>query len=145
MRIVSFLAATAIWVIGQVPASAAVAQRPIVTAAQVDGTWRSKHGEFKIWALGKRRLRVEFSGTYEYGSPYGPMANTGEGTGIAVIDGDTAAFKPDGADDECRIVLKFAEDSLIVDQDGICGFGHNVSATGTYRKVSGRKPKFDMD
>ena len=126
MRSISFLAAIAVLAIGQMPTSTAVAQRPIVTAAHVGGTWRSKHGEFKVWALGKRRLRVEFSGIYEYRSLYGPMANTGEGTGIAVIEGDTAAFKPDGADDECRIALKFAEDSLIVDQDGICGFGHNV-------------------
>src|SRR5258708_364815 len=35
-----------------------------VTAAQVNGTWQSKHGEFKIWALGHQRLQVEFSGVY---------------------------------------------------------------------------------
>mgnify|MGYP003590163601 CR=1 FL=1 len=145
MKIAFFLVAMLVSVIGQVlvPASIAVAQQTIVTAAQVNGTWRSKYGEFKIWALGKQRLRVEFSGTYEYRSPYGPMANIGEGSGIAFIEGNTAAFKPDGVDDECKIVLRFTENSLIADQDGICGFGHNVSAAGTYRKISGRKPKFE--
>jgi hypothetical protein len=27
-----------------------------VTAAQVNGTWKTKGGEFRIWALGKQRL-----------------------------------------------------------------------------------------
>src|SRR5882724_2869963 len=36
-----------------------------VTAAQVNGTWKTEGGEFKIWALGKQRLQVEFSGVYE--------------------------------------------------------------------------------
>ena len=73
------------------------------------------------------------------------MANVGEWAGIAVIESDTAVFKPDGTEGECRIMLRFAEDRLVVDQDGICGFGHNVSVAGTYRKISSRKPKFDMD
>jgi hypothetical protein len=115
----------------------------VVTAAQVNGTWRSKYGTFKVWALGHQKLRVEFSGSYEYQSPQGPMANTGEGSGIALIDGETAIFKPEGAEDECKITMRFTGAKLIVSQEGICGFGHNVSAAGTYRKVSSRKPKFN--
>ena len=49
-----------------------------VTAAQVNGTWKTKSGEFKVWALGKQRLQVEFSGVYEYKTSQGPMANEGE-------------------------------------------------------------------
>jgi hypothetical protein len=116
-----------------------------VTAAQVNGTWKTKGGEFKIWALGKQRLQVEFSGVYEYKTPQGPMANEGEGSGIATIEGDTAIFKPEGAEEECRITLKFTGGKLVVTQTGICGFGHNVSAEGTYRKVSSKKPKFESD
>ena len=37
-----------------------------VTAAQVNGTWKTKGGEFKIWALGNQRLQVESSGVYEF-------------------------------------------------------------------------------
>jgi hypothetical protein len=77
------------------------------------GTWKSKFGEFKIWALGKQRLQVEFSGVYEYKSAYGPTANTGEGSGLATIEGDTAIFKPEGAEEECRITLKFTGSKLI--------------------------------
>ena len=45
-----------------------------VTAAQVNGTWKTKGAEFKIWALGKQHIQVEFSGVYEYKTPKGPMA-----------------------------------------------------------------------
>ena len=116
-----------------------------VTAAQVNGTWKTKGGEFKIWALGKQRLQVEFSGVYEYKTPQGPSANEGEGSGIATIEGDTAVFKPEGAEEECRITLKFSGSKLVVTQTGICGFGHNVSAEGTYKKISSKKPKFESE
>jgi len=100
------------------------------------------YNEFKIWALGHQKLRVEFSGVYEYSSPQGPSANTGEGSGIAHIEGDTATFKPDDSEDECAITMKFTAGRLKVSQVGICGFGHNVTADGDYRRVSRSKPKF---
>ena len=117
----------------------------IVTASQVNGTWRLRNNTFKVWALGNQKLKVEFSGTYEYKVSGEMMANTGTGDGIAHIEGDTAIFKPDVSDAECKITMKFAKGKLVVDQEGICGFGHNVSAAGTYRKISSRKPKFDTD
>ena len=116
-----------------------------VTTAQVNGTWERKGGEFKIWALGHQQLQVEFSGVYEYKTPQGPTANTGEGNGVATIEGDIAIFKPEGAEEECRITLKFTGGKLVVTQTGICGFGHNVTAAGTYKKVSAKKPKFGSD
>ena len=116
-----------------------------VTAAQVNGTWKTKYGELKIWALGQQRLQIEFSGVYEYKTPQGQTANEGEGSGIATIEGDTAIFKPEGAEEECRITLKFTGGKLVVAQTGICGFGNNVTAAGTYKKVSAKKPKFDSD
>lgn len=114
-----------------------------VSAADVNGTWKSAHGEFKILALGHGVLQLEFSGVYEYESPQGPMANEGAGGGTAAIDSDTATFRPDGAEDECEIKLRFTGGKLIVTQNGICGFGHNVSAAGNYRRVSARQPNFD--
>src|SRR6266566_4830587 len=85
----------------------------VVTAAQVNGTWKTKGGEFKIWALSQKMLQVEFSGTYEYKSPEG------------------------------QITMKFANGKLVVTQTGTCGFGNNVTAEGTYKKISSRKPKFE--
>lgn len=117
-----------------------------VTAAQVNGTWKYRQNEFKIWAVGDQKLQVEFSGVFEYKTRDGePTANTGEGTGVARIEGNTASFKPDGAEDECKITLKFTGGKLVVTQVGICGFGFNVTAEGTYKKISSRKPKFDSE
>jgi hypothetical protein len=137
-----------IWTLWLTAASMVTAQtdnEKSVTAAQVNGTWKTKHGEFKIWALAKRRLQIDFSGVYEYKTPQGPTANEGVGSGVATIEGDTAVFKPEGGEEECQITLKFTRDKLVVTQTGICGFGHNVTAAGNYKKVSARKPKFGTD
>ena len=119
-------------------------QEKIVTAAQVNGTWSYRDNTFRIWALGQQKLKVEFEGAYVYMSRYGRTANLGSGSGVARIEGDTAIFKPSelDADDECKITLRFTKGKLIVDQEGMCGFGHNVRADGTYRKISKLKPKF---
>lgn len=119
-------------------------RQTIVTAAQVNGTWKYRGNIFNIWALGKQKLKVEFLGLYEYKTPDGPMANTGYGSGIAHIEGNTAIFKPEGAyiDEGCKVTMKFTRGKLVVDQEGQCGFGFNVSAFGTYRRVSTAKPKF---
>lgn len=127
--------------INAVPAS----QKNIVTAAQVNGTWSSKRGVIRVWALGKQRLRVEFYGLYEYNTPAGPIANLGEARGIAEIEGDTAILKPDEMENRCTIKLQFVGQRLIVSQDGECGFGKHVTAAGEYRKTSSRKPKFGVE
>jgi len=115
-----------------------------VTAAEMNGTWKTKGGnEFKVWTIGKEMLRIEFSGVFRYDSAAGPTANTGEGHGVASLERDTAKFKPDGAEDDCAITLKFSHDKPVVTQTGTCGFGFNVTAQGTYKKVSSREPKFD--
>jgi hypothetical protein len=67
-------------------------------------------------------------------------------SGEIPIVGDTAVYRSE--DGKCRITLKFTRSgTLKVDQDGSdaeCGFGRNVYASGTYRKTSTRKPKFDQ-
>jgi hypothetical protein len=126
-------------------AQAGSSEQNIVTAAQVNGTWRNRTGSFKVWALGQQKLRVEFLGSYEYKTREGLMANTGSGSGIAFIEGDTATFKPDADDEDCKITMKFTRGKLVVKQEGACGFGHNVSADGTYLKASSRKPKFNEE
>jgi hypothetical protein len=135
----------ALWLTAVSMVTAQAGNEKVVTAAQVNGTWKTKYGEFKIWALRKQRLQIDFSGVYEYKAPQSPTANEGVGTGVATIEGDTAIFKPEGAEVECQITLKFTGDKLVVTQTGICGFGHNVTAAGTYKKVSAKKPKFDSD
>nr|WP_138976403.1 hypothetical protein [Microbulbifer agarilyticus] len=114
----------------------------IVTAAQVNGTWRSNSGTFKVWALGKQRLQVEFFGIHEYGTEAEPKANTGEGSGLAFIEENVAIFKPKGTSGDCRLIMKFLEKKLLVEQRGECGFGRNVTASGSYKKTDDQKPSF---
>lgn len=120
--------------------------RKSVSAAEATGTFKSKEGsEFKILALGKNKLKVQFSGIYEYKYDGMPIANTGEASGTAIIRGDTAVFRPDGTEG-CTITIRFLPNRTIKalqsGSDGACGFGHNVYADDTYKKISGRKPSF---
>lgn len=113
----------------------------IVTAAQVNGVYRLDKNEFRILALGKNRLKVQFDGTY----PTPKSFNMGYAAGEAIIDGNIATFKP-GDYERCEITLIFLPNKLKVMQEGSdadCGFGHNVYATGTYKKIRGGKPSFE--
>ncbi len=136
-------------------ATSAFAQnRAAVGAAEVNGTFRSyftgkfkgNYNEIKILALGKGKLRVAFELTYPHFDGTGAMsANIGAAEGIAEIVGDTAVYSSDEYG-QCTITIKFVKSGAITvtqdGADGACGFGHNVSADGAYKKSSGAKPKF---
>jgi|SRR5215213_3969486 len=146
-----FLPLAILWVSLALPQSNVSQQPKVVTAAQVNGTWEyrfrnSRSGTIKILALGKQRLKVEFIGLYTYPLPDGTNnVNTGEGQSIAIIEGTQATFKPDEAEEECLITMRFTKGVLEVDQKGACRFGLNVTLAGTYRRVSSRRPKFVLD
>jgi hypothetical protein len=61
---------------------------------------------------------------------YGP--NLGEAFGVIQLDKDRAVFREEG----CTLGLTFTGDTVKIDQEGDCGFGHNVHAGGTYRRTS---------
>ena len=118
-------------------------KQTVVTAAQVNGTYRSHDSEFRILALGHGKLKVQFDGVYHTISK---SVNTGYASGEATIDGNVATLNvPDFA--ACKINLVFLpKNTMKVIQEGSdadCGFGHNVYATGTYRKIRAGKPKFE--
>lgn len=118
----------------------------IVTASQANGTYRSRNNEIKILALGKNKLKVQFDLTYEYRNQYGRTANTGVASGEARIENNVAVFAPTEFG-QCKITLTFLSNNKVkVAQEGSdadCGFGHNVTADGTYTKIKSGKPKFD--
>ena len=119
----------------------------VVTAAQANGTYRYRHNEIKILALGQNKLRVQMDLIYEYKSPAGPTANTGEASGEATIENDVAVFYPMD-DHKCKITIRFLPGNKIkVSEDNMidCGFGMNVSSAGTFTKIKAGKPKFDDD
>lgn len=123
-------------------ASGVNAQTPkVVTAAQVNGVYRYYRSEFRILALGHNKLEVQFNGEYMTRAGY---PNIGEARGEAEIEGNVATFIP-GETTGCKITMTFLRNKMKVDQQGsdaACGFGHNVYATGTYRRVKSGKPKF---
>jgi hypothetical protein len=113
----------------------------VVTAAQVNGVYRDRGSEFRILALGHNKLKVQFNGEYMTRAGY---PNMGEAIGEATIEGDVATFVP-GETTRCKITMRFGRNRIEVTQEGSdadCGFGHNVMANGTYRKIKGGKPKF---
>lgn len=115
----------------------------IVTAAQANGVYRVDRNEFRILALGHNKLKVQFDGRYVTISK---SINMGYAMGEAFIERNIATFKPPDTE-RCEMTLVFLpKNKLKVMQDGMdvdCGFGHNVNATGTYRKIRSGKPKFE--
>lgn len=114
----------------------------IVTAAQANGVYRFYKSEFRILALGRHKLKVQFDGVYVN---IMKSVNIGYAMGEATIEGNLATFIPPDTQG-CTITMTFLSGKLVVKQDGddaTCGFGHNVYATGTYRKIRSGKPKFE--
>jgi hypothetical protein len=103
-----------------------------------------KQNQPPLPALGHGKLKVQLALIYEFKSGEGPMANLGDASGEATIENDIAVFVPEGFGD-CKITMTFLPNGkLKVEQQGEeCGFGHNVRAEGTFRKISSHKPKFD--
>jgi hypothetical protein len=133
------------------------AQRKSVSGAEVTGTFRmnftgkfkGNSNEIKISALGGGKLQISMDLVYPYTAGSGEMtANMGEADGTATINGDTAIFTPEGTD-TCKITIKFVKLGIIKvtedGGDGGCGFGHNVTSDGTYKKSSGKKPNFERE
>ncbi|HBL30145.1 MAG TPA: hypothetical protein DD490_25185 [Acidobacteria bacterium] len=61
---------------------------------------------------------------------YGP--NLGEASGEVELTKNRAVYKAD----TCVLTMSFADDRVTLDEQGECGFGHNVTAAGTYKRVS---------
>jgi hypothetical protein len=67
--------------------------------------------------------------------------HNGDLEGVVDLTGNTATYEREG----CKVTMRFFSSSAIVTQNskiGDCDFGVNVTASGTYRKLNSRKPKF---
>ena len=121
--------------------TAASAQNRIVTPAQINGVYKYDRNDFRVLALGHHKLKVQFNGEW---MTRGGYPNIGEAIGEATINGNVATFIP-GDTTKCKITLTFLRNKMIVEQEGLdadCGFGHNVMASGTYRRVKAGKPRW---
>jgi hypothetical protein len=113
----------------------------VVTADQINGLYRYGRNDFRILALGRHKLKVQFNGEW---MTRGGYPNIGEAIGEATIAGNVATFTP-GDTTACKITMTFLTNRMKVEQEGTdadCGFGHNVMTTGTYRRVKRGRPKF---
>lgn len=150
-----WLCFTAVGMMAFSSAASAQTSRKSVSAAEVNGEYRLNFpGKFrkftndiKLLALGKGKIRVAMDLLYPIALPDGEnTVNMGSLDGEADIKGDVATYTSDEFG-PCTITIKFVRPGTIkVTQDGTdadCGFGHNVFAGGTYRKVSSKKPKFE--
>lgn len=111
-----------------------------------DGRFRGNYSEIKILAMGRGRLKMEFGLTYPFVDGTGNLsANVGNYAGTADIKGDTAIFTSDESP-SCRIEIKFVRPGTIkvahLSDVSACGYGHNVTAAGIYKKISSKKPEF---
>ena len=116
-------------------------QKTIVTAAQINGVYKYRRNDFRVLALGHNKLKIQFNGEW---MTRGGYPNIGEAFGEATIEGNVATFIP-GDTTKCKITITFLTNRMEVVQEGLdaeCGFGHNVIATGTYKRVKAAKPKF---
>jgi uncharacterized protein len=114
--------------IGALSAASAPAKPEDVT-----GTYEAANGEVLVQQSEGGRIRFYINATYH--------TNVGEVSGEVPLTGDAASFVDQETD--CALSLKFAPEKLIVTQDGSCEMGLNVSASGTYKRVSAAPPKFD--
>lgn len=128
--------------------------RKAVSGAEVTGTFRSyfkgkfkgSSNEIQIIALGKGKLKIRFDLIYPFVDGNGDLnANMGQAEGEAEIVGDRATYT-NAEYGDCKITIKFVKSGTITvtqeSDSSDCGFGFNVSADGTYKKVSSAKPKF---
>ncbi len=126
-------------------------------AARFNGTWEWRLGsmerggqevsaEFRIWALDERRLQVEFLGLFAHKDQYGRTANSGQASGVAVVQRGEATFRSESVERDCRfkLILRLSGDQMVVSQYGDTCFGFNVSAVGTYRRVDAGQPVFEL-
>lgn len=134
----------------------AQSSRKSVSGAEVTGTFKMSFigkkykgltNDLEILALGKGKLKIYFDLIYPYTNNAGEVGvNMGSIMGEASIVGDTAVYSSDEFG-PCKITIKFIRPGQVkVTQDGEsfdCGFGHNVNAAGSYKKVSAAKPKFE--
>lgn len=72
-------------------------------------------------------------------------ANTGDITDEGVLQGNTVKFdKKVAVDEPCKLQISLSTTKAIVQQEGTCGFGMNVWATGVYFKTSNAVPDISI-
>lgn len=125
------------------------AQTPLLKHSKsqnVTGQYRLRKDEFRN-SLNVRQLpggKVKFELIALWVSHNNPQnIHNGELHGVVSLKNGVAIYE----NGTCRITMRFTSTKVEVtesDENGECGFGANVTAAGSYRKINSRIPKFDF-
>ena len=106
-------------------------------SGDVTGTYKMKNrgaaGVVLVQQTANGRIKFYVNATYRM--------NTGELSGEVPLTGSVGNYVDKELD--CTLSFNFVPDSLVLNQDGSCGMGLNVSAAGTYKRVSSTPQKFE--
>jgi hypothetical protein len=135
MLLVSFVAG------GQTPSA-----KKAKPTASVTGHYRMRREELRN-RLDVEQLpggRIKFDLLALWVSHYYPEnIHNGQIQGFARLENGVAIYEADS----CKLRIEFLPTKVRImqsDEVGDCDFGANVTATGSYRKIDSRKPKFDF-
>ena len=125
-----------------------VAQTPPTTTKprNVTGQYRLRQDEFRnqldVQQLSDGKIKFQLLALWvSHNNP--ENIHNGEIQGVATLE-DGVAIHESG---NCKITMKFTSNKVVITESGDnidCGFGANVTSAGSYRKIAGRKPKFDF-
>jgi hypothetical protein len=118
---------------------------PQAHAKSVTGHYRLTKGEFRnridLQKLAGGRIKFYLLALWvSYNNP--ENIHNGELQGIVALENGVAIYDQD----DCKLKFEFCPNRVRVSQpkDAGCGFGANVTAGGTYRKLDSNKPRFDF-
>lgn len=127
---------------GQVDKALAARQAP----AGFTGTWRGYAGagewntlEVQDRGGGRLRFMVFALRMGANWREYGPAA-VGNVDGEVTLQSGKGLFKGE----DCALALAFSGDEATVEQDGGCGFGMGVDASGTYLRTDDAPPRLEQ-
>ncbi len=126
-----------------------VGQTPQVTKAKpprnVTGHYVMRRGAFHntldVQQLPGGKIKVDLVALWVSHNP--DNIHDGEIQAIVSLENGVALYQ-EGA---CRIKMEFLPGRVRIsesDEAGDCGFGLNVTAAGSYRRIDTKKPKFDF-
>jgi len=118
---------------------------PKAAVKNVTGHYRLTKEEFRnrldVQQLAGGKIKFHLLALWvSYSNP--DNIHNGELQGIATLEKGVAIYDQDG----CKIKIEFFPKRVRVTQldDAGCGFGANVTADGTYRKLDSKRPKLDL-
>lgn len=111
-------------------------------AASITGTYKYVLNTIEVLEMPDHKVRISFSGFWPNDRKKVETRNVGAFDEVVKLEGRTATVKLQFGDDPCILKFAFQLSKVTVEKYdiGSCGFGFNVEADGTYRKVSSNPP-----